>query len=74
MLKKILLRALAEMPFAQVAWELGEVLVGQGHGQPVAAGFGEHVLQRVGQGEEVVRLVHVQGRIDALVFGGAGAG
>ncbi|WP_245997497.1 hypothetical protein [Streptomyces armeniacus] len=53
---------------------MGQVLVGQEHREAVAAGLGEHVLQRVGEGEEVVRFVDVEGGVDALRFGGTGAG
>ena len=35
---------------AQVRRELGEVLVGHDDGEPVGAGFGEHVLQREAAG------------------------
>lgn len=59
---------------AQVAGELGEVLVGEHHGQAVAAGLGEHVLQRVGEGQEVVGLVDVEGGVDPVAFQSAGAG
>ncbi len=35
---------------AQVAWELGEVLMGECEREPVAAGFGEYVVDRGGEG------------------------
>jgi hypothetical protein len=66
-------RALAEIPAARSRGELGEVLVGHGDGQPVGAGFGEEVFQRVGQVQEVLALVDVQARIRPLLLGDAGA-
>jgi hypothetical protein len=66
-------RALAEIPAARSRGELGEVLVGHGDGQPVGAGFGEEVFQRVGQGEEVLAFVDVQARVGALMRGDASA-
>src|SRR2546430_1235425 len=56
----------------QVAGELGEVLVGQGEGEPVLAGLGEYVIEAVGQVEEVVGLVDIEGRVAAALFGLAG--
>ena len=67
-------RALAEMPCAQVGGELGEVLVGHGDRQPVGAGLGEHVFQRVGQVEEVLAFVDVQARVRRADAGGGGRG
>ena len=49
--------------FPQVRGELGEILVGHHHRQPVGAGLGEHVLQRVGEVEEVLALVDKQAGI-----------
>ena len=53
-------RAFARDALAQVRGELGEVLVRHGDREPVGAGFGEHVFQRVGQVQEVLALVDVQ--------------
>ena len=66
-------RALAEMPSRRSGGELGEVLVGHDDGQPVGAGLGEHVLQRVGQVQEVLALVDVQGGVGPGVLGEPGA-
>src|SRR5205823_1196106 len=61
-------------PLGQLAAELGQVLVREDHREPVAAGLGEHLLQRVGQVQEVLALVDDEGCVAAAVFGGAGAG
>ena len=58
---------------AQVRGELGEVLVRHGHRQPVGAGFGQHVFQRVGQVQEVLALVDVQAGVGAGGLGQPGA-
>jgi len=60
--------------FADVAGHLGEVLVGQGQGEAVAAGFGEDVVQGVRQGEEVVGFVEHDRAVGACGLAGAGAG
>ncbi len=52
-------------PVAHVRAELAEVLVGQHQGQPVAAGLGEHVVQRMRQGQEVLALIQEHRRVAA---------
>ena len=61
-------------PLPQVGGELGEVLVGHGDRQPVGAGLGEHVFQRVGQVEEVLALVDVQAGVGPGGARGCGRG
>ena len=58
---------------AGVAAQLGEILVGEHEGEPVGAGLGEHVVQPVREGEEVVALVEVDRRVGAGVLAEAGA-
>ena len=48
--------------------------MGEGEPDPEAAGFGEHVLDAVGQVEEVVAFVDHQPGIPAGVLGHVGAG
>src|ERR1044071_5382538 len=55
-------------------WGVGGRGGGGGGGGGGAAGLGEHVGDGAGQGEEVVRLVDVDGRVAALLFRNAGAG
>jgi len=50
--------------FAEVAGQLRQMLVGQHEGEPVAAGFGEHLIERSGQGEEVLAFIDVEGGVD----------
>jgi hypothetical protein len=57
-----------------LAGELGQVLVRQHEGEPVAAGLGEHVADGPGEVEDVVGFVDDDGRVPAPVFGQAGAG
>jgi hypothetical protein len=59
-------------PLPQVGRELGEVLVGHGHAEPVGAGLGQHVFERVGQVQEVLRLVDVQAGVGPGGLGDAG--
>ena len=66
-------RAFAEIPCRRSGGELGEVLVGHGDRQPVGAGLGQHVFQRVGQVQEVLRLVDVQAGVGPGGLGDAGA-
>ena len=67
-------RAFARDALAQVRGELGEVLVRHGDGEPVGAGLGQHVFQRVGQVQEVLALVDVQAGVRAGVPRAAGRG
>ena len=41
------------------------MLVGEDHREPVAAGLGQHLVERVGQVQEVLALVDVQAGVDA---------
>jgi hypothetical protein len=48
--------------------------MGEDHAEVQAAGFGEHVFYRIGEIEEVLELVEVQGGVPALGFREASAG
>ena len=58
----------------EFAGELAQVLVGQDQRQPVPAGLGEELFEPVGQGEEVLALIHIQTRRGAQGLAGAGPG
>ena len=70
----ILLRAFALRRELGGSWQLSEVLVGQDQAHAVAAGFGEHVVHRAGQVQEVVALVDEYGAVASFVFGQSRAG
>src|SRR5699024_4255589 len=52
--------------FTQVPGELGQVLMGEHQTGAVGARFGEHVVDPVGQGQEVLCLVQVNGQVRAV--------
>ncbi len=49
---------------AQLSGELAQVLMGEDHGKPVAAGFGEHLVEAAREVEEVLGFVDHQARVD----------
>ena len=67
-LKNTLLRAFADSASRSSRGSWPEMLMGGDDRQPVAAGLGQHVAHRPRQGEEVLRLVQVEGGVPAGVW------